>query len=268
MKFNEIIVECDIRTIVMGEDNVSVDASFRILREAGFDRNAVLHADLVALTDERVDAVRIIKSRYVSLIAPYISKARFDELRNKSIRLWEQKLNVQNGAPVKPKNKYDRVLMDTAIGFSKLSKCTRLKVGAVPAINGRPLATGYNGTIAGMSNECETTENCIECAGSGIDRSDANIMERTKVCSKCKGTGTVTTTSPFTVHAEQNAIFYAAKNGISLDGATMYITHAPCSECSKAMVSAGIKRVVFNEHYGDQKGLAFLEQCGIEIDHF
>jgi len=268
MKFKEIVVACNLKSIVQGQGEMSHGVTFKVLREAGFDIKAVQGADLVALTDPSVDAVHVVKSRFVQVSVPYISKAHFNEVRNESIIRWEQKLDDENGAPENPKNKYDRVLMDTAIGFSKLSKCTRLKVGAVPAINGRPLATGYNGTIAGMSNECETTEKCIECAGTGIDRSEAYIMERTKACTHCNGVGTITTTSPFTVHAEQNAIFYAAKNGISLDGATMYITHAPCSECSKAMVSAGIKRVVFNEHYRDQKGLAFLEQCGIEIDHF
>ena len=132
-------------------------------------------------------------------------------------------------------NKYDETMLATAKLFGDLSYCTKAKVGAVIARDGRILATGYNGTVSGHDNCCE-----IEIDG-------------------------VLKTSPFTVHAEQNVISYCAKNGIPTDGATMYITLSPCQLCAKLIVQAGIKRVVFLDLYKDTSGLEFLKDCNIEI---
>ena len=132
-------------------------------------------------------------------------------------------------------NKYDETMLATAKLFGELSYCTKAKVGAVIAKEGRILATGYNGTVSGHDNCCE-----IEIDG-------------------------VLKTSPFTVHAEQNVISYCAKNGIATDGATMYITLSPCQLCAKLIVQAGIKRVVFLDLYKDTSGLKFLKDCNIEI---
>lgn len=132
-------------------------------------------------------------------------------------------------------NKYDETMLATAKLFGELSYCVKAKVGAVIAKDGRILATGYNGTVSGHDNCCE-----IEIDG-------------------------VLKTSPFTVHAEQNVISYCAKNGISTDGATMYITLSPCQLCAKLIVQAGIKRVVFLDLYKDTSGLKFLKDCNIEI---
>ena len=132
-------------------------------------------------------------------------------------------------------NKYDETMLATAKLFGELSYCTKAKVGAVIAKEGRILATGYNGTVSGHDNCCE-----IEIDG-------------------------VLKTSPFTVHAEQNVISYCAKNGIATDVATMYITLSPCQLCAKLIVQAGIKRVVFLDLYKDTSGLKFLKDCNIEI---
>lgn len=132
-------------------------------------------------------------------------------------------------------NKYDKVMLETAILFGNLSYCEKKKVGAVIAKDGRILATGYNGTVSGFDNQCE-----IEIDG-------------------------VLKTSPFTVHAEQNVISYCAKNGIATDGATMYITLSPCSLCAKLIAQSGIKRVVYLDNYKDTSGIDFLQQCGIQV---
>ena len=132
-------------------------------------------------------------------------------------------------------NKYDETMLATAKLFGELSYCTKAKVGAVIARDGRILATGYNGTVSGHDNCCE-----IEIDG-------------------------VLKTSPFTVHAEQNVISYCAKNGIATDDATMYITLSPCSTCAKLIVQAGIKKVVFLEYYKDLSGLDFLRLAGVEL---
>lgn len=135
-------------------------------------------------------------------------------------------------------NKYDETMLATAKLFGELSYCTKKKVGAIIAKDNRILATGYNGTVSGISNECE-------------------YMENGKL-----------TTSPYVVHAEQNVLMFCAKNGISTYRATMYTTLSPCSTCAKLIVQAGIKRVVYLDEYKDLSGIEFLEYCGIKVERF
>ena len=156
-------------------------------------------------------------------------------------------------------NKYDNVMMETALIFSKESYATRLKVGAVLAKEGRILLTGYNGTIAKTNNVCELT--CDECNGNKqIQISNLEFES----CNKCQGKGLIT--SPYLLHAEQNIISWAARKGISTENATLYITHNPCKECAKLIAQAGISRVVFKEFYRDQDGVKFLEGLNIVVD--
>ena len=132
-------------------------------------------------------------------------------------------------------NKYDKVMLRTARLFSNLSYCEKKKVGAVIAKDGRILATGYNGTVAGFDNRCETYD----------------FIENKLV------------TSPFVIHAEQNVLMFCAKHGIATDGTTMYITLSPCETCAKLIVQAGIKRVVFLDYYKNTAGILFLQQAGV-----
>lgn len=127
-------------------------------------------------------------------------------------------------------SKYDTSMIITAFTFAEQSYCKRLKVGAVLAREGRILATGYNGTITGTSNTCECEDG---------------------------------TTSDFTLHAEQNLITFCAKHGIPTNGATIYITHSPCKQCSKLIAQSGITEVVYSTPYRDSEGLDFLSACNI-----
>lgn len=133
--------------------------------------------------------------------------------------------------------RYDKTMLATAKLFSELSYSEKKKVGAVIAKDGRILATGYNGTVSGFDNTCETY----------------SMLEDKLV------------TSPYVIHAEQNALMFCAKNGIPIDGTTMYITLSPCDTCAKLLVQAGIKRVVFLEYYKDLGGLEFLKAAGVEL---
>ena len=133
--------------------------------------------------------------------------------------------------------RYDKVMLATAKLFGELSYSEKKKVGAVIAKDGRILATGYNGTVSGFDNTCETYD----------------FLEDKLV------------TSPYVIHAEQNALMFCAKNGIPTDGTTMYITLSPCATCAKLLVQAGIKRVVFLEYYKDLGGLEFLQLAGIDL---
>lgn len=134
-------------------------------------------------------------------------------------------------------NRYDETMLATAKLFSELSYCEKKKVGALIAKDGRILATGYNGTVSGFDNQCETY----------------SMIENKLV------------TSPYVIHAEQNVLMFCAKNGIPTDGTTMYITLSPCSTCAKLIVQAGVKRVVFLEYYKDLGGLEFLKLAGVEL---
>lgn len=152
-------------------------------------------------------------------------------------------------------NKYDKSMIFTAKIVSNHSYCKRKKVGALLVKDNRIIATGYNGTIAGIDNDCELM--CDKCNGTG------KINQQK--CENCNGLGRIT--NEFVLHAEQNVIAYAAKNGISTNDTTMYITLAPCKICAKLMIQAGVTRIVYSEKYRDMSGVDFLNKLGIKVDY-
>lgn len=143
--------------------------------------------------------------------------------------------------------KYDNVLMRTAHVWSDMSYCKRRKVGAVLAKDSYIISVGYNGTIRGAKNECETT--CTACAGQG--------------CLVCEYKGIVT--NPEVLHAEANCLTAAMQHGISTTGCSLYVTTSPCIHCAKLIVQAGVTRVVYQEEYKDAQGLLLLIKSGVEI---
>lgn len=198
--------------------------------------------------------------------------------------------------------KIDNFMMDKAFRTSKEAYCKRLKVGAIFSKNNRALIDGYNGTIKGADNMCEEpTGNILtkeqRCFSHMTDiKNSKTTKEFNENCKKalnhysiepleiinavpCTMPGDFTPqdytieytinemrTSDYVVHAEQNIIYYAAKEGISLDGGTLYITHSPCKQCSKAIIASGIKRVVYSRNYRDENGIEFLKNNGVIID--
>ena len=157
-------------------------------------------------------------------------------------------------------SKYDKYFINRCYEAAKMSSCKRLQVGAVAVKDNRTILDGWNGTLSGQSNCCE--EDCKVCNGTGneaVAASGNNTLYN--ACKRCNGSGR--TTKESTIHAERNIIFYAAKKGISLEGATMYITHSPCIGCAQAMAASGIKRVVYADDYRNDEGIKFLEQCKI-----
>ena len=132
-------------------------------------------------------------------------------------------------------HKVHKVMMDTAYIWSKLSYCKRNKVGCVIAKDKRILVTSYNGTLSGTKNICE-------------DKINDELV-----------------TNPEVVHAEMNAIAFAAKNGININGCSIYITLSPCIECSKLIFQSGIKEVYYKEKYRKTNGIDFLKENGILI---
>lgn len=129
-------------------------------------------------------------------------------------------------------SRYDRAYLKLATSWAELSHCTRKKVGAIIVKDGMIISDGYNGTPAGFHNNCE-------------DENGSTFW--------------------YVLHAEANAILKVSKSTNNSIGATLYITMSPCKDCSKLILQAGIKRLVYTNEYKDQSGLEFLKEAGVEI---
>ena len=145
-----------------------------------------------------------------------------------------------------PRPSWDEYFMEITKLVATRSTCLRRKVGAIFVRDKRILATGYNGAPKGLKH-CEE----IGC-----------LRERLKIPSGerhelCRG-----------VHAEQNAIVQAATSGVNLEGATLYSTTYPCILCSKLIINARVKKVIYLEGYPDQLATEMLDEAGIVVERF
>ena len=118
--------------------------------------------------------------------------------------------------------------------WAENSYCQRRQVGALVVKNKMIISDGYNGTPSGFDNVCEDDDNV---------------------------------TKPYVLHAEANAITKLARSSNNSDGATLYVTDAPCIECAKLIIQAGIKRVVFAKQYRLHDGIDLLERANIQVIH-
>lgn len=138
--------------------------------------------------------------------------------------------------PATPRPSRDDMLMSIAKIVAQRSTCNRLHVGAVIATEGRIISLGYAGAPSGMPH-C-SPETC-------------------NVSLPCNRT----------LHAEANAIAWAARKGLPTEGATLYATHSPCHDvCAKLIINAGITRVVYDEKYRKTEGIDLLRSVGIQVD--
>lgn len=144
---------------------------------------------------------------------------------------------------------FDDIFMELAVNLAKRSHCTRAQVGAVLTKDTRIISIGYNGPPAG-------THNCdLDFPETGCPRDSKGS------CS-------------LALHAEQNAILYASKNGSTVEGATIYVTLSPCIACARIIYTMKIKRVIYLDSYADYKGLPtdegvdFLRTFGVEVQHY
>ncbi len=134
----------------------------------------------------------------------------------------------------------DSIFMFTAYLFALRGTCLRKKVGAVIVKDKRIISTGYVGSPPGA-------DHCID-KGCIID-------ERTNGCIR-------------TIHAEMNAIIFAAKNGIALKDSSMYVTMSPCINCAKAITVSGITELVYDIKYRNTSGIDYLKENGIKVRQF
>jgi len=116
--------------------------------------------------------------------------------------------------------------------WAENSYCQRRQVGALMVKDKTIISDGYNGTPCGFETICEDSDG---------------------------------PTKPYVLHAEANAITKVARSGASSEGATLYVTSSPCIECSKLIIQAGIKRVVYSDEYRLDDGVKLLERAGIEV---
>src|SRR5471030_2321574 len=144
---------------------------------------------------------------------------------------------------------FDHIFMNLATDLAKRSHCVKAQVGAVLTKDTRIISIGYNGPPAG-------THNCDE------------EWPETGCARDSKGSCSLA------LHAEENAILYAVKNGTRLEGATLYTTLSPCIACARLIYSAGITQVYYRSSYAEYKGLAsdegvdFLNRFGVKTDKF
>lgn len=152
--------------------------------------------------------------------------------------------------------KLDTVYINIAKQVATLSHCVRSKVGAVLVKEGNVISFGYNGTPSGMDNCCENKSYVPQDAGAWSD-TDAILAEWPFRDSH--GNYKLVTKNAV-IHAEVNAILKAARTGAAVDGSTLYLTLSPCLDCSKLILSAGVKRVVYLNTYRNIDGPNFLSQ--------
>lgn len=143
------------------------------------------------------------------------------------------------------KPSFHAIFMNLAVNLAERSHCVKAHVGAVLTKDTRIISIGYNGPPAGSYN-CDEEWPEIGCP---VDSKGSCLLA---------------------LHAEENAILYAVKNGTSLEGSTLYVTLSPCLPCARIIFSSGIKKVYFKHSYAEYKGLLsdegvdFLNRFGVE----
>ncbi len=141
---------------------------------------------------------------------------------------------------------WDEYFMDITRRVATRSTCLRRAVGAILVHDKRIIASGYNGGPSGLAH----------CLDIGCLREKLGIPSGQQH-ELCRG-----------IHAEQNAIIQAARYGVSIEGATLYCTTQPCTQCTKMLINAGITEIVYAEGYPDNLACELLEESGIIVRRF
>ena len=153
-------------------------------------------------------------------------------------------------------SKFANAHMKAAEVYSQLSSARRLQVGCVVIKNNTIIGIGYNGMPSGWTNDCE---NKVYANAWSVDNEVWEYQEEDS------GHPYNLKTKPEVLHAETNALAKIARSTNSSDGATMFITHAPCLDCSKLVYQSGIKSVYYRNSYKNTDGIDFLNKCNVEV---
>lgn len=132
----------------------------------------------------------------------------------------------------------DQMLMGVAQVVAQRGTCSRLKVGAVVSRDGRIISTGYNGAPSGL-------EHCRHIPGEVLEGGCQNVE-----------------------HAERNAVAFAARHGLALEGGELHVTHAPCLACARTIINSGLIRVTFETPYRLTDGVELIMQAGLEVVYY
>jgi dCMP deaminase len=153
-------------------------------------------------------------------------------------------------------SKFDDAHMAAAEVYAKLSSAVRLKVGCVIVKDNTIIGIGYNGMPSGWDNNCEEKIYCDDGDWSEqqLPKTSNLPWKKYKLLTKRE-----------VLHAETNAIAKVSKSTNSSDGATLYVTHAPCIDCAKLVYQSGINSVFYRNSYRDTSGVNFLQECGIKV---
>lgn len=144
----------------------------------------------------------------------------------------------------------DFMLMQSALLWGMRGTCSRADVGVVISRDGRTLSSGYNGAPSGMPH-CNHSCNCdhLEISHRSDHEPDCRKIQ------PCKNV----------VHAEANAIAFAARHGVGINGAELHTTRVPCLNCAGMIINAGIIRVVWREEHREMEGLLRLMQAELQV---
>jgi dCMP deaminase len=143
------------------------------------------------------------------------------------------------------KQKLIRHFINTVLSVAELSNCQKIQVGSILVKDNHIISEGYNGTPPGLMN-------CSDFFEHKKFDSKEEFLKAHKVFSEENE-----------IHSEQNTIAFAARNGISTEGASMFVTHVPCYACAKLIIAAGIKEVYYIEQY-EISGLMLMEEAGVK----
>ncbi len=146
-------------------------------------------------------------------------------------------------------DKWDKRFMDMTAFIGTWASCykSERKMGCVIVRDRRILTTGYNGAPSGIKS-------CVERGECMRQKHGIPSGEQQQFC--------------YAVHAEQNAVAQAAKMGVSVEGATLYVTHQPCSICARIIINAGIKRVVYRYDYPDAFTLRLFDEADVSLEKY
>jgi dCMP deaminase len=153
------------------------------------------------------------------------------------------------------KQKFIDAHMASAEVYSRLSSAKRLQVGCVVVKDNTIIGIGYNGMPSGWTNDCEMKVYATEWS---IDNDIWDYQEE-------DGTQYNLKTRPEVMHAETNALAKIARSTNSSEGASLFVTHAPCIDCAKLIHQSGINSVYYRNSYRDELGINFLKQCKVEV---
>lgn len=142
-------------------------------------------------------------------------------------------------------------LMSVATLTAQRGTCSRLRVGAVIAWDSRIISSGYNGAPAGLPH-CNHTDEEVEVQVFSEPQSCYLNVHPYRSCTR-------------SVHAEANAIAFAARRGSGTEGAEMFVTHQPCLDCAKLIINSGISTVTFQLPYRLVEGVELLSEAGISV---